>query len=82
MELCHYRFERITLDPEKCFGKPSIRGLRIPVSSILNYLGSGMSLDNILAEWPELEKEDIYQALSYAAWAIEERVISITGAAA
>ncbi|MBI1979447.1 MAG: DUF433 domain-containing protein [Elusimicrobia bacterium] len=74
MEIRHYRFDRITLDPEKCFGKACVRGLRIPIASILSYLSSGMSVDDILREWPELEREDIYQALGYAAWAMEERV--------
>ncbi|NOZ56419.1 MAG: DUF433 domain-containing protein [Calditrichaeota bacterium] len=75
MELRHPKFNRITVDPEKCFGKPCIRGMRIPVSSILAYLSSGMTIEDILREWPELEKEDIYQALAYAAWATEERVM-------
>jgi len=77
MEIRHYRFERITLDPEKCFGKACVRGLRIPIASILSYLSSGMSVDDILREWPELEREDIYQALGYAAWAMEERVVPL-----
>jgi len=77
MEIRHYKFDRITLDPEKCFGKPCIRGLRMPIASILGYLGSGMTVDEILKEWPELEREDIYQALSYASWAMEERVIPL-----
>jgi len=74
MEIRHYRFDRITLNPDKCFGKPCIRGLRIPVASILSYLSSGMSIEDILREWPELEPEDIYQALGYAAWMMEEKV--------
>ena len=75
MEIRHYRFDRITLDPSKCFGKPCIRGLRMPVASILSYLSSGMTVDDILAQWPELEREDIDQALGYAAWAMEERIV-------
>ncbi len=75
MELRHPEFDRITLDPEKCFGKPCIRGLRIPVASILQYLSSGLTPEEILKEWPELELEDIHQALAYAAWAVEERII-------
>ncbi|MGB9776419.1 MAG: DUF433 domain-containing protein [Anaerolineae bacterium] len=78
MEIRHYRFDRITLSPDKCFGKPCIRGLRIPVASVLSYLGSGMTIEDILREWPELEREDIYQALGYAAWMMEERVIPLT----
>lgn len=77
MERRHYRFDRITLDPEKCFGKPCIRGLRMPVDSIMSYLASGMTIDDILQEWPELEKEDILQALEYAAWILSEKVLEI-----
>ena len=75
MERRHPLFDRITLDPNKCMGKPCIRGLRIPVASILGYLSAGMTIDDILREWHELEPEDIYQALGYAAWAMEERVL-------
>ena len=78
MEFRHPKFKRITLDPEKCFGKPCIRGLRMPVSSILTYLASGMSVDEILRHWPELEREDIYEALQYAAWVTQERWIPVT----
>jgi uncharacterized protein (DUF433 family) len=81
MEVRHYKFERITLDPAKCFGKPCIRGMRMPVASILGYLGSGMTVDEILKEWPELEREDIMQALAYASWAMEERVVPLSPAA-
>jgi uncharacterized protein (DUF433 family) len=77
MEIRHYRFNRITLDPDKCFGKPCIRGLRMPVASILSYLASGMTIDEILHEWPELERENVQQALAYASWAMEERVVSL-----
>ena len=77
MEIRHYKFSRITLDPEKCFGKPCIRGMRIPVTSILSYLSSGMTVDEVLKEWPELEREDIYQALGYAAAAMEERIVTV-----
>jgi uncharacterized protein (DUF433 family) len=65
------------MDPEKCFGKPCIRGLRMPVASVLSYLSSGMSIDEILKEWPELEREDIYQALGYAALTMEERIVPL-----
>jgi uncharacterized protein (DUF433 family) len=54
----------------------------MPIASILSYLSSGMTVDEILKEWPELEREDIYQALGYAAWAMEERVVSLQEAAA
>ena len=77
MEIHHYRYDRITLDPDKCFGKACIRGLRMPVASVLGYLSSGMSVDEILKEWPELEREDIYQALGYAASVLEEQVVPL-----
>ena len=77
MEMRHHQFDRITMDPEKCFGKPCIRGLRMPVASILAYLSGGMSIDQILKEWPELEREDIYQALGFAAALMEEKVIPL-----
>jgi uncharacterized protein (DUF433 family) len=77
MELRHYKFQRITIDPEKCLGKPCIRGLRIPVASILSYLSAGMTIDEILAEFPELEREDIYEALAFAAEAMEERFVPL-----
>jgi uncharacterized protein (DUF433 family) len=67
VEIRHYKFNRITLNAEKCFGKPCIRGLRMPVASIVSYLSSGMTVEDILEEWPELEREDINEALGYAA---------------
>ena len=82
MEIHHYKFHRITLNPDRCFGKPCIRGLRMPVASILSYLSSGMTVEEILQEWPELEREDIYQALGYAAWAMEERIVPLEEATA
>lgn len=75
MERRHHKFDRITMDPEKCFGKPCVRGLRMPVASILGYLSGGMSTDEILSEWPELERDDIAQALAFAAAAMEEEIL-------
>jgi len=77
MQLHHHRFDRITFDPAKCFGKACIRGLRMPVSSILGYLSSGMTMEEILAAWPELEREDLFQALAYAAAALEEEIVPL-----
>ena len=82
MELRHYKFDRITLNPEVCFGKPCIRGLRMPVASVLGYLSSGMTIKKILNSWPELEANDIYQALAYASWAMEESVLPVPGSLA
>ena len=68
---------RITVDPAICHGKPCIRGLRYPVESILEYLAGGDSVERILAEFPDLEREDVLQALSYAAWRAEEREVPL-----
>jgi uncharacterized protein (DUF433 family) len=77
MDIRHYKFPRITLNPDRCFGKPCIRHLRMPVASILSYLGSAMTIEEILLEWPELERQDLYQALGYAAWAMEEWLVPL-----
>ena len=58
---------RITIDPAICHGKPCIRGLRYPVENVLEWLASGMSVDEILADYEDLEREDIFAVLSYAA---------------
>ncbi len=58
--------ERITIDPDICHGKPCIRGLRYPVETILELLSSGMSTDEILADYEDLEREDILAALAFA----------------
>ncbi len=77
MEVRHHQFDRITMDPEKCFGKPCVRGLRMPVASILAYLSGGMEIDEMLKQWPELEREDVYQALGFAATLMEEKVVPL-----
>lgn len=59
--------DRITIIPEICHGKPTIRGLRYPVEMILDLLSSGMSHDEILADYPDLERQDILAVLEYAA---------------
>lgn len=58
--------ERITINPEICHGKPTIRGLRYPVETILELLSSGMTSEEILADYEDLEREDILAALDYA----------------
>ena len=58
--------DRITIDPEICHGKPTIRGLRYPVEFILELLSNGMTADEILADYEDLERGDILAALSYA----------------
>jgi uncharacterized protein (DUF433 family) len=65
--------DRITINPEVCLGQPTIRGMRITVSVILKQLASGMLVTEILKAYPELEEEDIVQAMKYAAWLSSER---------
>jgi len=60
------KLDRITIDPAICHGKPCIRGMRWPVEVIIDMLGAGMTVDAIIAEHPELEKEDIQASLNYA----------------
>jgi uncharacterized protein (DUF433 family) len=61
------RLQRITVDPGKCGGRPCIRGQRIRVTDVLELLGAGASFEEILADYPFLEREDILAALDYAA---------------
>jgi uncharacterized protein (DUF433 family) len=63
---------RITLDPEQCGGRPCIRGMRIRVTDVLELLATGLTHDEILAEMPDLEHEDIIAALHYAAVTAQE----------
>ncbi|MBI4330532.1 MAG: DUF433 domain-containing protein [Chloroflexi bacterium] len=63
MEVRHYKLKKITLDPEKCFGKPCMRGRGMLVASILGYLSSGAAIEDILKERTELGREDILEAL-------------------
>jgi uncharacterized protein (DUF433 family) len=58
--------ERITIQPDVCHGKPVIRGLRYPVESVLEYLAAGDSFDEVLAEFPDLEREDLLACIEFA----------------
>lgn len=58
--------ERITIDPEICHGKPIIRGLRYPVENLLELLASGMTIEELLADYPDLEHKDFLACLEYA----------------
>lgn len=59
--------ERIIIDPDICHGKPTIRGLRYPVESMLELLASGMTIEELLVDYPDLEREDFLACLAYAA---------------
>lgn len=72
-------FERITVDPNVCTGKPCIRGLRFPVSRLLGLLAAGETNETILKAYPYLEAEDITEALRYAAFLAEEETVEFAG---
>ncbi len=74
-------FERITVDPAKMRGMPCIRGLRIPVATVLGQLAAGRSVDEILADFPDLEAADIPAALEYAAAAVQARELPLSQSA-
>jgi uncharacterized protein (DUF433 family) len=69
---------RITFNPEVMGGKPCIRCLRVTVGTIVGLMASGRTPEEILAAYPYLERSDIYEALSYAAWRVEEIDLSLT----
>jgi uncharacterized protein (DUF433 family) len=70
-------FERITTDPEVLEGVPCIRGLRVPVATVVGMVADGMTADEILADLPYLEREDVTEALRYAAEAVRERELPL-----
>ncbi len=71
------RFERITVNPKICTGKPCIRDLRFPVSRVLGLLAAGETKESILKAYPYLEPEDIDEALRYASYLAEEETLEI-----
>ena len=72
------QFIRITVDPGQMAGVACIRGLRIPVATVVGMVADGMSHEEILAAFPDLEEEDIREALHYAAEALRERELPLT----
>jgi uncharacterized protein (DUF433 family) len=74
------QLDRITQRPDVMGGKACIRGLRVTVGMIVGQIGAGRSVDELLAEYPYLEREDVLQALRYAAWRAEEREVTLAGA--
>jgi uncharacterized protein (DUF433 family) len=71
--------DRITQQPDVMGGKACIRGMRVTVGMLVGQIGAGRSVDALLADYPYLEREDILQALRYAAWRAEEREVQIAG---
>lgn len=73
------RFRRITIDPQQMGGVPCIRALRIPVATVVGMVGEGMTEAEILQAYPDLEPDDIREALRYAAEAVRERELPVAG---
>jgi uncharacterized protein (DUF433 family) len=71
--------DRITVDPAVCQGQPTIRGMRITVSVVLRMLAGGASVAEVLEAYPELQEEDVRQAMRYAAWTASEERRPATG---
>ena len=71
------KFPRITVDPKQMGGVPCLRGLRTPMATVLGMLADGMAGSEILASYPDLEPEDIHEALRYAAEAMRERALPL-----
>jgi uncharacterized protein (DUF433 family) len=71
-------FARVTQDPAVMGGKPCIRGMRVTVGMIVGQIGAGRTVDELLADYPYLERDDILEALRYAAWRAQEREVELT----
>lgn len=74
------QLDRITQQPEIMGGKACIRGSRVTVGMVVGQIGTGHSIDELLVDYPYLEREDIMQALRYAAWRAEEREVMLATA--
>ena len=70
-------FERITQRPDTMGGKACIRGMRVTVGMIVGQIGAGVTIEELLAAYPYLERDDILEALRYAAWRAEEREVEL-----
>jgi len=68
------KLDRININPHVCLGQPTIRGMRITVSVVLKMLGGGSSIQDVLNAYPELEEEDVKQAIKYAAWIVSDQI--------
>jgi uncharacterized protein (DUF433 family) len=73
-------FPRITRDPAMMGGKACIRGMRVTVGMVVGQIGAGLSIDDLLKDYPYLEREDILEALRYAAWLAQDREINLAAA--
>lgn len=71
------QLDRVTVDPNRMGGKPCIRDMRVTVGMIVGQIGAGRTIESLLADYPYLEREDVLQALRYAAWRAEEREVAL-----
>lgn len=74
------QLDRITQEPDMMGGRACVRGMRVTVGMIVGQIGAGRGVDDVLADYPYLEREDIMQALQYAAWLAEEREVVLASA--
>lgn len=75
-----YDLDRITMHAGVMGGKPCIRGMRVTVGAIVGQIASGRTIEAVLADYPYVEREDVLQALRYAAWRAEEREVALRSA--
>lgn len=72
------KLDRITIDPNICLGQPTLRGMRITVAVVLKMLAGGKSVEDVLRAYPELEAEDVQQAMRYAAWVVSDQMPAVS----
>lgn len=72
------KLDRITVDPNICLGQPTVRGMRITVSVVLKMLAGGKSTEDVLRAYPEMEAEDVQQAMQYAAWVVSDQMPALS----
>ena len=77
MEFIFPGFPRIAVNPNVCTGKPHIRGTRITVSAVLAHLAGGMTIDTMLVEFPRLQREDIFESLSFASQRMQDQYLPL-----
>jgi len=77
-EITLEHFNRITQNPDVMGGKPCIRGMRLTVGRVLSQIGAGETIEELLVDYPYLEREDILQSLQYAAWLAQGHELALT----
>jgi len=71
------KLNRITMDPQVMGGKPCIRSMRVTVGTLVGLMASGKTIDEVLAAYPYIERQDVLEALTYAAWRAEEKELPL-----